>query len=211
MIAPGYATCPRSRFRVINPQIHRSLWRLQQPIRRLLLLAHPCDLELPGVDLLPHQGEANSLPLRVAPGRTDEHVDVGHGRQAYLAIQIDATSFLVPPKAQLSGLQRIMGRASPETTRCYVHRDYHELAAEHRRIERLRDNPHVRREEHRRAVVAGERRGAARVLGIRRCDCPVLLGRDRVGLGEGQLVPDRACQSLAHFIRSSFFALSRGR
>ncbi len=78
LIAPGYATCRRLRFRVINPQVHPSFWRLQQPIRRLLLLAHPSDLELPGVDLLPHQGEANSLPLRVAPGRTDEHVDVGH-------------------------------------------------------------------------------------------------------------------------------------
>ena len=55
-----------------------SFWRLLQPIRRLLLLAHPSDLELPGLDLLPHPGEANSLPLRVAPGKTDEHVDVSH-------------------------------------------------------------------------------------------------------------------------------------
>ena len=78
LIATGYATCRRLRFRVINPQVRPSFWRLQQPIRRLLLLAHPSDLELPGVDLLPQQGEANSLPLRVAPGRTDEHVDVGH-------------------------------------------------------------------------------------------------------------------------------------
>jgi hypothetical protein len=78
LIAPGYATCRRLRFGVINPRVRRSFWRLQQPIRRLLLLAHPSDLELAGVDLLPHQGEANSLPLRVAPGRTDEYVDVGH-------------------------------------------------------------------------------------------------------------------------------------
>jgi hypothetical protein len=38
----------------------------------------PVDLELPGFDLLPYPGEANSLPLRVAVGRTDEHVDVDH-------------------------------------------------------------------------------------------------------------------------------------
>ena len=40
-------------------------------------------------------------------------------------------------KAQLSRLRRIMGHASPETTSRYVHPDDHELAAEHRRIERL--------------------------------------------------------------------------
>jgi hypothetical protein len=79
LIAPGCATCRRSGFRVINPPTVRpSFWRLPQPIRRLLLLAHPSDLQVPDVDLLPHQSEANSLPLRVAPGTTDEHVDVGH-------------------------------------------------------------------------------------------------------------------------------------
>ena len=78
LIAPGCATCRRLGFRVINPPRGPNVRRLPQPIRRLLLLTHPSDLELPGVDLLPHQSEANSLPLRVAPGTTDEHVDVGH-------------------------------------------------------------------------------------------------------------------------------------
>ena len=78
LIAPGCATCRRLGFRVINPPRGLNFRRLPQPIRRLLLLAHPSDLELPGVDLLAHQSEANSLPLRVALGTTDEHVDVGH-------------------------------------------------------------------------------------------------------------------------------------
>ena len=34
-----------------------------------------------------------------------------------------------------------MGHASPETTSRYVHYDDHELAAEHRRIERLQHDP----------------------------------------------------------------------
>jgi hypothetical protein len=79
LIGPGCATCRRSGFRVIYPHTVRpSFWRLPQPIRRLLLLTHPRDLQLPDVDLLAHQSEANSLTLRVAPGTTDEHVDVGH-------------------------------------------------------------------------------------------------------------------------------------
>jgi hypothetical protein len=79
LIAPGCATCRRSGFRVINPHTVRpSFWRLPQPIRRLLLLTHPRDLQFPEVDLLAHQSEANSLTLRIAPGTTDEHVDVGH-------------------------------------------------------------------------------------------------------------------------------------
>ena len=79
LIPPGCATCRRSGFRVVNPSTVRpSVWRLLQPIRRLLLLTHPSDLQLPGVDLLPHQSTANSLPLRAAPGTTDKHVDVGH-------------------------------------------------------------------------------------------------------------------------------------
>ena len=78
LIAPGYATCRRSRFRVKTPQVRPSCLRLPQPIRRLLLLAHPSGLELPVGDLLPHQGQAKSLALRAAPGTTDEHVDVGH-------------------------------------------------------------------------------------------------------------------------------------
>jgi integrase len=39
--------------------------------------------------------------------------------------------------AELSRLQKIMGHASPETTSRYVHHADVELAAEHRRIERL--------------------------------------------------------------------------
>ena len=42
------------------------------------------------------------------------------------------------PASRALALQRIMGHASPETTSRYVHHDDHELAAEHRRIERLR-------------------------------------------------------------------------
>jgi hypothetical protein len=48
---------------------------------------------------------------------------------------------MAAPKAQLSRLQRIMGHASPETTSRDVHHDDHELAAEHRRIERLQRRP----------------------------------------------------------------------
>ena len=68
---------PRRSLRVIDPSTIRP-GRLPQPIRRLLLLTHPRNLEPPGLDLLPHQGEANSFPLDAAPGTADEHVDVGH-------------------------------------------------------------------------------------------------------------------------------------
>ena len=78
-LIPGCAMRRRSGFRVINPSTVRpSVWRLPQPIGRLLLLTHPSELQLPGVDLLPDQSKANSLPLSAAPGTTDKHVDVGH-------------------------------------------------------------------------------------------------------------------------------------
>ena len=101
LIAPGYATCRRSRFRVINPQVRPSFWRLPQPIRRLLLLAHPSDLELPGVDLLPHQGQANSLALRALrrERQTNTLTSVTR-RPAYLAIQTGATRFLAARPAR---------------------------------------------------------------------------------------------------------------
>jgi hypothetical protein len=56
---------------------------------------------------------------------------------------------MAAPKAELSRLQRIMGHASPETTSRYVHHYDHELAAEHRRIERLQRDQLARRQERR--------------------------------------------------------------
>jgi len=47
-----------------------------------------------------------------------------------------------------------MGHASPETTSRYVHHGNHELAAEHRRIERLQRAPLARRQERRRERAA---------------------------------------------------------
>jgi hypothetical protein len=64
---------------------------------------------------------------------------------------------MAAPQAELSRLQRIMGHTSPETTSRYVHHDDHELAAEHRRIERLQSDPLARREETRLARAAGRR------------------------------------------------------
>ena len=58
--------------------------------------------------------------------------------------------YMAAPQAELSRLQRIMGHASPETTSRYVHYDDHELAAEHRRIERLQHDPLARRQHHHR-------------------------------------------------------------
>jgi integrase/recombinase XerD len=55
---------------------------------------------------------------------------------------------------ELSRLQRIMGHASPETTSRYVFHDDVELAAEHRRIERLQGDPLARRQNHRRTRAA---------------------------------------------------------
>ena len=65
--------------------------------------------------------------------------------------------YMAAPRAELSRLQRIMGHASPETTSRYVHHDDHELAAEHRRIERLRSDPLARHSERRRERAAGRR------------------------------------------------------
>jgi site-specific recombinase XerD len=65
--------------------------------------------------------------------------------------------YMAAPRAELSRLQRIMGHASPETTSRYVHHADHELAAEHRRIERLQTNPLSRRQEQRRTRAAGRR------------------------------------------------------
>jgi integrase/recombinase XerC len=62
--------------------------------------------------------------------------------------------YMASPRAELSRLQRIMGHASPETTSRYVHHDDHELAAEHRRIERLRHDPLARRQQRRRELAA---------------------------------------------------------
>jgi integrase/recombinase XerC len=62
--------------------------------------------------------------------------------------------YMAGPRAELSRLQRMMGHASPETTSRYVHHDEHELAAEHRRIERLPVDPLARRQEQRRARAA---------------------------------------------------------
>ena len=58
--------------------------------------------------------------------------------------------YMAAPRAELSRLQRIMGHASPETTSRYVHHADHELAAEHRRIERLQHDPLARGRERRR-------------------------------------------------------------
>jgi integrase len=63
--------------------------------------------------------------------------------------------YMAAPRAELSRLQRSMGHASPETTSRYVHHDDHELAAEHRRIERLQSDPLARRQEQRPARAAG--------------------------------------------------------
>jgi integrase len=57
--------------------------------------------------------------------------------------------------AELSRLQRIMGHTSPETTSRYVFHQDLELAAEHRRIERLQSDPLARRQDHRRTRAAG--------------------------------------------------------
>ena len=62
--------------------------------------------------------------------------------------------YMAAPRAELSRLQRIMGHASPETTSRYMHDDDHELAAEHRRIERLRHDPLARRQQRRRELAA---------------------------------------------------------
>jgi hypothetical protein len=51
--------------------------------------------------------------------------------------------------AELLRLQRITARSSPETTSGNVHHDDHELAAEHRQIERLHSDPLARRQEQR--------------------------------------------------------------
>ena len=66
--------------------------------------------------------------------------------------------YMAAPRAELSRLQRIMGHASPDTTSRYVHHDDHELATEHRRIERLQADPLARRQEQRRARAAERRR-----------------------------------------------------
>ena len=66
--------------------------------------------------------------------------------------------YMAAPRAELSRLQRIMGHASPETTSRYVHHDDDELAAEHRRIERLQADPLARRQQQRRERAAGRRR-----------------------------------------------------
>jgi site-specific recombinase XerD len=62
--------------------------------------------------------------------------------------------YMAAARAELSRLQRIMGHASPETTSRYVHHADHELAAEHRRIERLRHDPLTRQGERRRSRAA---------------------------------------------------------
>jgi site-specific recombinase XerD len=62
--------------------------------------------------------------------------------------------YMAAPGAELSRLQRIMGHASPETTSRYVHHDDHELAAEHRRIERLQHDPLTRHQHHHRQHAA---------------------------------------------------------
>ena len=88
---------PRRSFRVVDPSTIRP-GRLPHPIRRLLLLTHPGNLEPPGLDLLAHQGEANGFPLGVARGTTDEHVDVGHAESpVYLANHTGATRFRTAP------------------------------------------------------------------------------------------------------------------
>jgi len=62
--------------------------------------------------------------------------------------------YMSAPGAELSRLQRIMGHASPVTTSRYVHHEDSELAAEHRRIERLQADPLARRQERRRQRAA---------------------------------------------------------
>jgi integrase len=57
--------------------------------------------------------------------------------------------YMAAPRTELSRLQRIMGHASPETTSRYVHHADHELAAEHRRIERPRHDPLARSQQRR--------------------------------------------------------------
>jgi site-specific recombinase XerD len=57
--------------------------------------------------------------------------------------------YMAAPGAELSRLQRIMGHASPDTTSRYVHHADHELAAEHKRIERLRSDPLARQQQRR--------------------------------------------------------------
>jgi integrase len=62
--------------------------------------------------------------------------------------------YMAAPNAELSRLQRIMGHASPETTSRYVHHSIDELAAEHRRIDRLSRDPLARHQQNRRANAA---------------------------------------------------------
>ena len=57
--------------------------------------------------------------------------------------------YMAAAGAELSRLQRIMGHASPETTSRYVHHADAELAAEHRRIERLQHDPLTRSQQRR--------------------------------------------------------------
>ncbi len=58
--------------------------------------------------------------------------------------------YMTAPGAELSGLQRIMGHASPETTSRYVHHAADELAAEHQRIDRLQTDALARHQHHHR-------------------------------------------------------------
>lgn len=87
-------------------------------------------------------------PIMLAAGVPHDHAHPHTLRHTFGRL------YMAAPRAELSRLQRIMGHASPDTTSRYVHHADHELAAEHRRIDRLRHDPLTRQTEQRRARAA---------------------------------------------------------
>jgi integrase/recombinase XerD len=87
-------------------------------------------------------------PIMIAAGIASTHA------HPYTLRHTFGRLYMTAPQAELSRLQRIMGHASPETTSRYVHHSDDELAAEHRRIERLRSDPLARHQERRRQTAA---------------------------------------------------------
>ena len=88
-------------------------------------------------------------PIMLAAGVPAEHAHPHTLRHTFGRLYMSARG------AELSRLQRIMGHASPETTSRYVFHDDLELAAEHRRIERLQGDPLARWQGRRRRRAAG--------------------------------------------------------
>jgi site-specific recombinase XerD len=92
-------------------------------------------------------------PVMVAAGVPVAHAHPHTLRHTFGRLYMSARG------AELSRLQRIMGHASPETTSRYVFHDDLELAAEHRRIERLQGDPLARWQDRRRTRAAARGSG----------------------------------------------------